>query len=84
MADANSTNDAIANIGNIIAAVAALGTASMGLVDASKAIAGGPSNLGFGDIQTGLATITETISHRPMRRLPPPACRQNGPKCQIF
>jgi hypothetical protein len=55
MADTNSTNDAIANIGNIIAAVAALGTASMGLVDASKAIAGGPSNFGFGDIETSLS-----------------------------
>lgn len=55
MADANATNDAIASIGNIIAAVAALGTASMGLVDASKAFGGGPSNFGFGLIRAGLS-----------------------------
>lgn len=55
MADATATNDAIASIGNIIAAVAALGTASMGLVDAAKAFAGGPSNFGFGFIATALS-----------------------------
>ena len=42
------------NLGSIIAAVAALGTASMGLVDAAKAFAGGPSNLGFGHIATSI------------------------------
>jgi hypothetical protein len=55
MADANATNQAIASIGDIIAAVAALGTASMGLVDAAKAFAGGPSNFGFGYIETALS-----------------------------
>ena len=55
MADANATNDVIASIGNIIAAVAALGTAAMGLVDAAKAFSGGPSNFGFGDITTQLS-----------------------------
>lgn len=46
------TDDAlIQNIGNIIAAVAALGTASMGFVDALKALWGGPSNIGFSSIK---------------------------------
>ncbi len=38
------------NIINLIGAAAGLGTASMGLVDASKAVAGGPSRFGFGFI----------------------------------
>lgn len=46
MADPAST-DLIQSIGSVIAAVAALGTASMGFVDALKAFQGGPSNLGF-------------------------------------
>jgi hypothetical protein len=37
----------IGNILNFVAAAAGLGTAAMGLVDASKAFGGGPSNLGF-------------------------------------
>jgi len=40
----------LGNIPNVIAAVAALGTAAMGLVDASKAFWGGISRLGFGYI----------------------------------
>lgn len=52
MADATAV---ITNIGNIIAAVAALGTASMGLVDALKVFGRfGPSNIGFGDIRAQL------------------------------
>jgi len=52
MADATPV---IANIGNIIAAIAALGTASMGLVDALKVLGRlGPSNIGFADIRTQL------------------------------
>jgi hypothetical protein len=39
--------DLIQSVGSIIAAVAALGTASMGFVDATKAFWGGPSNFGF-------------------------------------
>ena len=42
------------NLGSIIAAVAGLGTASMGLVDATKAFAGGPSNFGFGHIKNSI------------------------------
>lgn len=45
----------ITNIGNVIAAIAALGTASMGLVDALKVFGRfGPSNIGFGDIRAQL------------------------------
>lgn len=44
----------IQNVGNIIAAVAALGTASMGFVDALKAFWGGPSNFGFSGIRRTL------------------------------
>ncbi|WP_394890517.1 hypothetical protein ACG873_03825 [Mesorhizobium sp. AaZ16] len=41
-------------IGKVIAATAALGTASFGLVDASKALRGGISNVGFGFIRKAL------------------------------
>jgi hypothetical protein len=55
MADPGATSGAIVNnLGSIITAVAALGTASMGLVDASKWFGGGPSNFGFGFIRTAL------------------------------
>lgn len=54
MADPAST-DLIQNVGNVIAAVAALGTASMGFVDALKALGGGPSNFGFPGIKRTLS-----------------------------
>ncbi|HXE27736.1 MAG TPA: hypothetical protein VN656_04440 [Stellaceae bacterium] len=44
----------IESVGNIIAAVAALGTASMGFVDVMKAFNGGPSNFGFSSIKRTL------------------------------
>lgn len=48
----------ITNIGNVIAAIAALGTASMGLVDALKVFGSlGPSRVGFGDIQSALLPL---------------------------
>jgi hypothetical protein len=54
MADpANLTGD-LSNILNFISATAALGTATMGLVDATKAFGGGPSNFGFGFIRDAL------------------------------
>ena len=53
MADPAST-DLIQSVGNIVIAVAALGTASMGFVDALKAFGGGPSNF-------GLSTIRRTL-----------------------
>jgi hypothetical protein len=49
------TTSLIASVGNIIAAVAALGTASMGFVDAMKAFDGGPSNFGFSGIKRTLS-----------------------------
>jgi hypothetical protein len=53
MADPAST-DLIQSLGNIVAAIAALGTASMGFVDALKAFDGGPSNFGFSSIKRTL------------------------------
>jgi hypothetical protein len=53
MADPASP-DLIQSVGNVIAAVAALGTAAMGFVDALKAFGGGPSNFGFASIQRTL------------------------------
>lgn len=44
----------LTEIVNFVTAAGALGTAAMGLVDASKAFRGGPSNLGFGYIETTL------------------------------
>ena len=42
---------------NLIAAAAALGTAAFGLVDASKSIAGGMSNPGFGYVRTAIGKL---------------------------
>lgn len=39
------------DLGNYVAAVGALGTASFALVDAFKSVGGGPSNIGFGYIE---------------------------------
>ncbi len=47
-----STELILANIESIIAAIAGLGTAAYGLVDASKAVRGGASNPGFGHIRS--------------------------------
>lgn len=59
MADPLLTLD---NIGNAIAAIAALGTASMGLVDAFKVLpGGGPSRIGFGYIDSGLMPFVQQI-----------------------
>lgn len=44
----------LGNILNFISAAAGLGTAAMGLVDASKAFWGGPSNFGFGCIRNAV------------------------------
>src|ERR1700693_3890278 len=54
-------NGDLGNILNLLSAAAALGTAAMGLVDASKAFGGGPSNFGFGYIQEAVgAFVIET------------------------
>jgi hypothetical protein len=44
----------LSSILSLISAAAGLGTAAMGLVDASKAFAGGPSNIGFGCVEEAL------------------------------
>ncbi|HEY1384661.1 MAG TPA: hypothetical protein VGF43_13645 [Dongiaceae bacterium] len=46
--------DSIDSISQIVAAVAALGTAAYGLVDASKCLRGGVSNVGFAHIEKKL------------------------------
>jgi hypothetical protein len=51
MADGSVLNDTLANIGGIIAAIAGLGTAAAGLVDACKAFWGGISNIGYWTIK---------------------------------
>src|SRR5437879_4977920 len=48
-------NGDLGNILNFLSAAAGLGTAAMGLVDATKAFCGGPSNIGFGDVETAIA-----------------------------
>ncbi|HEY6257240.1 MAG TPA: hypothetical protein VIY51_15760 [Xanthobacteraceae bacterium] len=45
----------LTDILNFVAAAGGLGTAAMGLVDASKAFRGGPSNIGFGSIESALS-----------------------------
>lgn len=50
------------NIGTSIAAVAALGTAAYGLVDVTKAFAGGISNAGFSDVKKALAPFDAALS----------------------
>jgi len=57
MADltAGVLNGSLTDIVNLVVAAGALGTAAMGLVDASKALWGGPSNFGFGYVTDALA-----------------------------
>lgn len=58
----------IPDIGETIAAIAALGTAAFGLVDASKALWGGASNVGFGRIKAALSPFNpalETLRNSP-------------------
>lgn len=50
------------HISNQIIAVAALGTAAFGLVDASKAFWGGISNVGFGYVKKALAPFEEALT----------------------
>jgi hypothetical protein len=58
MPDVSSTlqflSSGLSNVISFVPAVGALGTAAMGLVDASKFFDGGPSNFGFGYIEVGL------------------------------
>jgi hypothetical protein len=54
MTDTNLLSGELGNIVNFIAASGGLGTAAMGVVDASKGIAGGPSRVGFSEIKSAL------------------------------
>jgi len=57
MADGNTIGLVNGNLGqilNFLAAAGGLGTAAMGLVDTTKVFGGGPSNFGFGYIETAL------------------------------
>ncbi|TDK30302.1 hypothetical protein E2F50_20915 [Rhizobium deserti] len=53
---------AFGQFGAIISAIAALGTASFGLVDASKAFKGGISNVGYGFIKSALTPFEAALA----------------------
>lgn len=55
-------NNLLQNTGNLLTAVAALGTAAYGLVDASKAFAGGASNAGFGYVRKAIEPFIKGVS----------------------
>jgi hypothetical protein len=55
----------LGNILNLIAAAGGLGTAAMGLVDASKALWGGPSRFGFGFIRAAVERFLPMTSDGP-------------------
>lgn len=62
----------IPNIGDSIAAIAALGTAAYGLVDAAKVFWGGPSVAGYGRIKAALAPFNpalQTLGNAPWQTL---------------
>jgi len=50
------------SFGNILAAVSALGTASFGLVDATKVYRGGVSNIGFGFIDNAIKPFVAALA----------------------
>lgn len=56
----NDVDGQLLGITGFIAAAGALGTAAYGLVDASKALRGGISNVGFGDIRTAITPLIGT------------------------
>ncbi len=55
-------NGTIESVGTILAATGALGTASFGLVDASKAFRGGISNMGYGFIDAALVPFEAALT----------------------
>jgi hypothetical protein len=69
MPDTSTTRDLLngdlSNILNLLSAAAGLGTAAMGLVDATKALCGGPSNFGFKDIKTALSPFLVRAADEP-------------------
>lgn len=58
---AGGLSNSLGVILNFLAAAGALGTAAMGVVDASKAFWGGPSNFGFGDVKGALAPFLSPL-----------------------
>jgi len=58
---AGGLSNSLGVILNFLAAAGALGTAAMGVVDASKAFWGGPSNFGFGDVKNALAPFLSPL-----------------------
>jgi len=57
-------SQSLANISKFVAAAGALGTAAFGLIDASKAVAGGMSNPGFGYIREAVERILGEELHQ--------------------
>jgi hypothetical protein len=55
-------NKLLQNTGSLLTAVAALGTAAFGLVDASKAFWGGASNAGFGYVRKAIEPFIKSVS----------------------
>jgi hypothetical protein len=57
------------DLSTIVLAVASLGTAAYGVVDASKGFGGGISNRGFGDIRTVVSKLIPASSGASGNRL---------------
>jgi hypothetical protein len=55
-------NKLLLNTGNLLTALAALGTAAYGLVDTSKAFWGGASNAGFGFVRKAIEPFIKGVS----------------------
>jgi hypothetical protein len=55
----------LTEIVNLLAAAGGLGTAAMGLVDASKVLGGGPSNFGFGYVAAALDPFLAALASGP-------------------
>jgi hypothetical protein len=53
------------DIANLLVAAGGLGTAAMGVVDASKALWGGPSNFGFGYVAEALEPFLAPLANNP-------------------
>jgi len=62
MADVIDALGSMSGLANLVAAVGALGGASMGLVDTTKVFGGGPSNFGFGHVENTLAPFLDALA----------------------
>ena len=62
MADVIDALGSMSSLANLVAAVGALGGASMGLVDTTKVFGGGPSNFGFGHVENTLAPFLDALA----------------------